>query len=170
VLWSARAKTRRVVIYVRNIGGKIMTTNNIDDPNVMTAMILSDGVIKGLEGAHDALKSVIYRDENAMVSLIASLARLRMVEAMLLKSAAETSGQEVSFFAALNDKVGTAILLHCLVAKTLSIDDARGVLDNDAKFEKLLPTFTAAYNKGEPGNENNIAAAVSNLNAYLSKN
>jgi hypothetical protein len=144
-----------------------MSSPNIDDPNVMTAMIISDGIMKGFEGASDALRACVYRSENTMTALVASLARIKIVEFLLLKSAADTSQKDISFFDGVVSKVTTGVLLHNLVAGSLSMEEVRSLLGNEEKYLALLPFFEAALEKGKESGRANLQEAVQTLDSYM---
>lgn len=138
------------------------------DPNVLTAMVLSNGVLKGLEGAADAFGHVLCAHDDPMTSLIATLARIKVIEALLLKSAVSESSKSLEDLVDLSDKVETAVYLNSIVVGLLTKDEAVTLMANRSKSDKLLSTFEAAQ-KHSTSDSSKIAGALSTLTDYLSK-
>jgi len=145
-----------------------MSTTNFSDPNVLTAMILSDGVLKGISNSGDALKHIIYEDENPATSLIATLAKLTMIKAQLITNVAKEMNQELASILDINDKVETAVYLNSIVAGSLTIPEAELLINDAAKVKALMPVFIAAQ-KHNKQDSTTIADAVSTVDSYLSK-
>lgn len=145
-----------------------MSTTNFSDPNVLTAMILSDGVIKGIATANDAIKHIIYEDENPATSLIATLAKLAMIKAQLITYVAKEMSQELASILDIDDKVETAVYLNSIIAGSLTIPEAELLINDASKVKALTPVFIAAQ-KHNKQDSTTVADAVSTIDSYLSK-
>jgi len=135
-----------------------------NDPATLTAMVLSDGVIAGLEGAMDAFHSVVFRHESALTSTIATLSRLKLFEIVVLKSLAESSGLKLDSVTELGEKITTAVILNNIVSGLLTKEEAAILLPD----EKMVHVFEAAE-RAKNGAVLSESESVEILNSYLCK-